>query len=347
MMKDLKPYMLSIFCCFCYAGYNLVSKVSLDEGMSRYVLVVYAHAFGTLATAVLAFLFERKNESKINVPVLKNIFFLGLLGAVLGRTLFFAGLEYTSSTFASAMANIIPSITFILAVLFRIEKLEISKPSAQAKIAGTLVALAGATLTTVYKGIVVISLHHHLRKNPTTAGTSKVFLDGDWLKGSLMLFISYLSAAAFFILQTWTIKKYPAPITLTSLTCLAGTLLAAIMAAILDHKPSVWRLYWNITLLAPIYSGIVVFGLTAYVQILVIREKGPVFVTAFRPLSTVIVAILGLLILGEQLHLGEILGSILIVVGLYAIMWAKEYEKRRAILQIVVSDRGNDINPEK
>lgn len=47
------------------------------------------------------------------------------------------------------------------------------------------------------------------------------------------------------------------------------------------------------------------FGLTAYVQILVIREKGPVFVTAFRPLSTVIVAILGMLILGEQLHLGE------------------------------------------
>ncbi|GAY32551.1 hypothetical protein CUMW_002980 [Citrus unshiu] len=39
--------------------------------------------------------------------------------AVLGRTLFFAGLEYTSTTFASAMANIIPSFTFILAVVFR------------------------------------------------------------------------------------------------------------------------------------------------------------------------------------------------------------------------------------
>lgn len=47
------------------------------------------------------------------------------------------------------------------------------------------------------------------------------------------------------------------------------------------------------------------------------------------------------------IFLFRILGSILIVVGLYAIMWAKEYEKRRAILQIVVSDRGNDINPEK
>ncbi|KAK9193852.1 hypothetical protein WN944_004552 [Citrus x changshan-huyou] len=291
--------------------------------MSRYVLVVYAHAFGTLATAVLAILFERKNKSKITKSILRDIFFLGLLG-----TLFFAGLEYTSTTFASAMANIIPSITFILAVAFRMERLDISKLSAQAKIAGTLVALGGAILSTLYKGIVVISAHR--RHGNQTDGISKVFLDGNWIKGSLMLFISYLSLAAFFIVQTWTIKKYPAPITLTSLSCLAGTLLAAIMTAILDHKPASWRLSWNITLLAPIYSG-------------------PVFMTAFRPSSTVIVAIMGLLILGEELHLGEILGSILIVLGLYAILWAKAYENRRKSLEIMESDRagGSETTMEK
>ncbi|GAY32549.1 hypothetical protein CUMW_002970 [Citrus unshiu] len=295
--------MLSIFCSCCYAGLNIISKVSLDKGMSRYVLVVYAHAFATLATAVLAILFERKNKSKITKSILRDIFFLGLLGAVLGRTLFFAGLEYTSPTFASAMANIIPCITFILAVVFRMERLDISKLSAQAKIAGTLVALGGAILSTLYKGIVVISPHR--RHGNQTDGISKVFLDGNWIKGSLMLFISYLSFAAFFIVQTWTIKKYPAPITLTSLSCSAGTLLASIMTAILDHKPASWRLSWNITLLAPIYSGIVVIGITVYAQTLVIREKGPVFMTAFTPSSTVIVAIMGLLILGEELHLGE------------------------------------------
>ena len=52
-------------------------------------------------------------------------------------------------------------------------------------------------------------------------------------------------------------------------------------------------------------QGIVVFGITVYAQALVIREKGPVFTTAFRPSSMVIVAIMGLLILGEEMHLGE------------------------------------------
>ena len=34
----------------------------------------------------------------------------------------------------------------------------------------------------------------------------------------------------------------------------AGTLLAAIMTAIPDHKPSSWRLSCSLTLLAPVYS---------------------------------------------------------------------------------------------
>ena len=39
--------------------------------------------------------------------------------AVLGMTLLYAGLEQTSPAFASALANLIPSMTFILAVLCR------------------------------------------------------------------------------------------------------------------------------------------------------------------------------------------------------------------------------------
>ncbi|KAM1016323.1 hypothetical protein ACFX13_046769 [Malus domestica] len=111
----------------CFAGFNVVSKVSLDKGMSCYVLVVYAHVFGTLATALLALIFERQNKSKISVPVLRNVFFLGFLGGVLGRTLNYMGLEYTSATFGTAMSNLIPCITFIIAVLCRMKKFDIGK----------------------------------------------------------------------------------------------------------------------------------------------------------------------------------------------------------------------------
>ena len=58
-IEGMKPYAICIFCNICFAGYKIISKVSLDNGMSSYVLVVYGHVFGTLTTALLAVLFER------------------------------------------------------------------------------------------------------------------------------------------------------------------------------------------------------------------------------------------------------------------------------------------------
>jgi len=49
----------------------------------------------------------------------------------------------------------------------------------------------------------------------------------------------------------------------------------------------------------------VVYGITIYLQMLAIIKKGPVFITAFRPLATINVAIMGLFILGDALYLGR------------------------------------------
>ncbi|WCJ39104.1 nodulin MtN21 /EamA-like transporter family protein [Euphorbia peplus] len=323
ILVKLKPYLLCVFCSFGFAGFNIISKVSLNKGISVYVLVAYAYVFGTLTTAILALLFERKNQSKISLSVCIEIFFLGLLG-VLGRIFFFAGLQCTSSTFAGVMLNLVPCMTFILAILCRMEKLNLLELSGQAKLGGTIVAFGGATVITLYKGIIVISGHndHH-------QASSKHFLDGNLLKGSLFLLLQSFCKALSYVLQTWTIKKYPAPMTLTTLTGISGIPIAVIIAAILDHKPKSWKLSFNITLVAPIYCGIMVYGITTYINTQVIRTKGPVFVTAFFPLVTVIVAIMGLLILHEAVHLGGIIGAVMIILGLYAMLWGQEYEKKR------------------
>ncbi|XVE78467.1 hypothetical protein DITRI_Ditri13aG0147600 [Diplodiscus trichospermus] len=268
------------------------------------------------------------------------------LRAVLGRTLYYAGLKDTSPAAASALSNLIPSMTFILAFLCRMEPLDMSKHSALAKVGGTLIALAGAILMTLYKGCVLISPHSaHHPQDPTA--TSKPQLNKDWIKGSLMLMVSYLSLSAFVILQTVTVKKYAAPITLTSLTCLSGTLLCAIMAAILDHKASSWRLSWDMSLVAVLYSGIVIFGLTFYLQSLVGRTKGAVFITAFRPLGTVIATLMALLILGDVLFLGSVVGALVIVVGLYLTLWGKEKEKENKSMEATAPAQCIEIKSEK
>lgn len=54
-----KPYIAMICLQFGYAGMNIITKVSLNRGMSHYVLVVYRHAFATAVIAPFALLLER------------------------------------------------------------------------------------------------------------------------------------------------------------------------------------------------------------------------------------------------------------------------------------------------
>lgn len=52
-------------------------------------------------------------------------------------------------------------------------------------------------------------------------------------------------------------------------------------------------------------QGVFCSGLAYYVQGIIMKDRGPVFVTAFNPLSMIIVAVLGSFILGEQMYLGR------------------------------------------
>lgn len=56
---------------FGYSGMNIITKVSLNRGMSHYVLVVYRHAFATLVIAPFALFFERYIYYMHDAPILK------------------------------------------------------------------------------------------------------------------------------------------------------------------------------------------------------------------------------------------------------------------------------------
>lgn len=81
--EKAKPYIAMTSLQFGYAGMNVITKVSLNRGMSHYVLVVYRHAFATAAIGPLALLLERKVRPKITFTIFCQLFVLGLLGLVL------------------------------------------------------------------------------------------------------------------------------------------------------------------------------------------------------------------------------------------------------------------------
>ncbi|XVF24524.1 hypothetical protein REPUB_Repub13aG0135600 [Reevesia pubescens] len=331
-LENSKPYFAMISLQFGYAGMNIITKVSLNRGMSHYVLVVYRHAFATAVIAPFALLFERRGQPKISFPVFMQIFTLALLGPVIDQNFYYAGLKYTSPTFSCAMSNMLPAMTFIIAVICRMEKIDVKKVRCQAKIVGTMVTVGGAMLMTLYKGPIVElfwSKNIHLKSSNATDITDK-----DWVKGSILLIIATLAWASLFVLQAKALKTYKNhQLSLTSLVCFVGTLQAIVVTFVMEHKVSAWQIGWDMNLLAAAYAGIVTSSISYYVQGMVIKKRGPVFATAFSPLMMIIVAIMGSFILAEKIFLGGVIGSILIVIGLYSVLWGKHKENKEKEVQ--------------
>ncbi|KAM3288480.1 WAT1-related protein [Capsicum chacoense] len=324
-----KPYIAMISLQFGYGGMNIITKVSLNRGMSHYVLVVYRNAFATAIIAPFALFLERKIRPKMTFMMFLQIFVLGLLGPVIDQNFYYAGLKYTSPTFSCAMSNMLPAMTFVIAVLFRMEKVDIKKNRCQAKVLGTIVTVAGAMLMTLYKGHVVnLIWSNHMNYNVTeiTNGT----YDKDWVKGSIFLILATLVWASFFILQNITMRKYTAPLSLIALVCFMGTLQSIAITFVMEHKNSVWTIGFDMNLFVVAYAGIVSSSIAYYVQGIVMEKKGPFFVTAFSPLMMIIVAIMGSFILAEKLYIGGIIGAVLILAGIYFVLWGKykEYKEK-------------------
>ncbi|KAJ0259421.1 WAT1-related protein [Hirschfeldia incana] len=319
MSESAKPYFAMVCLQFGYAGMNLVTKTVLDRGMSHYVLVTYRNAFATAAIAPFAFLSERKVRSKMTFTIFMHIFVLALLGPVIDQNLYYIGLKLTSPTFSTAVSNIMPAITFILATLFRMEKVEMRKVRCQVKVVGILVTMVGSVLMIFYKGPFI----NLFRSQLTTASSPLV---GDYLKATIFLLIASLSWASFFSLQASTLKKYSAHLSLSTMVCFMGTLQSLALTFVMEHNPSALNIGFDMNLLASAYAGIMSSSIAYYIQGLMMQRKGPVFVTAFNPLIVVIVSIMSFFVLGHGIYLGGVIGVIILMVGVYAVLWGKHVD---------------------
>ncbi|XP_023517897.1 WAT1-related protein At2g37460-like [Cucurbita pepo subsp. pepo] len=318
-----KPFLSVVFLQFGLAGMDILSKAALNQGMSNYVLVVYRHAVATIVIAPFALIFDKKVRPKMTIPVFAKLIVLSLLEPVIDQNLYFLGMKYTTATFAAAMCNILPAITFVMAWILRLEKVKIKSIRSQAKIVGTIATVGGAMIMTLIKGPILELFWVNEKADHQQQQRGDISIQHT-IKGSIMITIGCFSWACFMILQAITLKAYPAELSLTAWICLLGTAEGTVLALVMERgNAAVWSITWGTKLLAAVYSGIFCSGLAYYIQGIVMKDKGPVFVTAFSPLSMVIVAIMSSFILGERLYFGRVLGAGVIIVGLYLVVWGK------------------------
>ncbi|CDY44584.1 BnaA04g10060D [Brassica napus] len=104
---------------FSNVGVNTLVKSVTSKGLSPFVVLVYSYAFGSLILLPLAFFSFR---SRSLPPLTSSVLYkMGLLGLIVSAAQIagYNGIKYSSPTLSSAMSNVNPSFTFILAIIFR------------------------------------------------------------------------------------------------------------------------------------------------------------------------------------------------------------------------------------
>ncbi|XP_042969796.1 WAT1-related protein At5g40230-like isoform X2 [Carya illinoinensis] len=178
---------------------NVLFKAATLKGLSYHVFMAYSYAVSTLVLLPLA-VFSGRNAGlpALELSLLYRIFLLGLFGYG-AQICGYKGIEYSSPTLASAISNLTPAFTFILAVIFRMEQLALRRSSTLAKVVGTVVSISGALVVVLYEGPTLISISSQLPSLslPFILGSSQT----NWVVGGLLLAVECLMFSIWYIVQ--------------------------------------------------------------------------------------------------------------------------------------------------
>ncbi|KAH9806159.1 WAT1-related protein [Citrus sinensis] len=115
---DYRPAMAMLGLQCSYAGVAVFTGAALLQGMSPRGSVVYRQAMATLIIAPIAYFSRRKSRiPPLGFKSFSLIFLTALIVITINQNMFYEGLYLASSTMGTAMGNLIPAITFVLAAI--------------------------------------------------------------------------------------------------------------------------------------------------------------------------------------------------------------------------------------
>ncbi|CAJ1943917.1 unnamed protein product [Sphenostylis stenocarpa] len=181
---------------------SMLGKAAMEKGMNHFVFVVYYSAFATLILLPLSFFINRTTRAPLSFSLLCKFFLLSIFGITVMQNCIFTAIDYSSPTLGSAMINLTPAITFVLAVILGMEKLNIGSSISQIKVMGTVISISGALLVTLYKGSPITSFGiPHSPSKPLSSLLAQT--SSNWAIGGLLFAIASLSLALCNITQDY------------------------------------------------------------------------------------------------------------------------------------------------
>uniref|UniRef100_A0A1J3JSX8 WAT1-related protein n=1 Tax=Noccaea caerulescens TaxID=107243 RepID=A0A1J3JSX8_NOCCA len=301
----------------CAGTVNALIKKVLDGGINPMVIATYRLGISTLFLLPIAYFWERKTRPKLTISILCQLFISALFGASLMQYFYLLGLSYTNATLGSAFWGIMPALTFIMALIFGFEKLNMKTKVGYGVVLGTMISLGGALLLTMYQGIPLSKLHAQATSSNVHAGHE------NWIKGCVLLFTGVTLFSSWMLIQAKINVNYPCPYSSTVMLSVFGTFQCAILSLFKTRHVDEWILRDKLTIITVIVAGVVVQGICTVGISWCIKQRGPVFTSAFSPVLLMSATLTDILFLHRTIYLGSVIGSLVVVIGLYVFLWSK------------------------
>ncbi|OEL23467.1 WAT1-related protein [Dichanthelium oligosanthes] len=262
-MDAMRPYVVAIIIQVTFTGMFVILKAAFDQGFNTFVFTFYCQVAASVLLLPIAVFRER------------NTFAINLLNVAL---------RFTSATVQSAISNSKPVSTFCLALLLRMEVVNLRSSYGIAKMTGVALCLAGVLVIAFFAGPPLSPVNHH-RAFHTGHASSNATGHVTWIKGTFLKLLGDITWSLWIVFQAALLKEYPNKMLVSVTQCVFSTVQSLVVAAVAERDISRWKLGLDISLFAVVYTVIMIDFL--------------------------------------QLFLLNILGGILLIGGLYSVLWAK------------------------
>ncbi|KAG4401613.1 hypothetical protein GLYMA_02G032400v4 [Glycine max] len=322
---NLLPFLGMVLVMLAQSGSMVVIKVAMSDGINKYVMVVYSLALSTILLLPFALFLHRSERPPLTFSALCCFFLLAIFGSS-GQIMAYVGIDLSSATLASAMLNLIPAFTFILALIFRMEEVHWRHSSSQAKVLGTLISIGGAFVVILYKGPPIFKTHWSNSSNKLQFSQQI-----NWILGGIFCVGDSIVCSLWYIYQASVAHKFPAVTVIVFFQLLFSTIQCAVFALIAVPDPTEWELKFDIGLIGILYQAIAATLIRYILCTWCVLKAGPLFCSMFKPVSIIFTVFMAAIFLGDDLSLGSLIGAVIIVIGFYAVLWGKSIEENKIV----------------
>ncbi|XP_019053101.1 PREDICTED: WAT1-related protein At3g28050-like isoform X7 [Nelumbo nucifera] len=308
----------------------IIQASIVKDYQAEFSITFFYCFFGSIPTAFISVIAEKDPSAWILRP---NLELIAIIYSKENTKRLMEEVKFSSQTTPSHQRFNVAGLPLLLVSIashtfaVRMERLSLKSSYGQAKLLGTLVSVTGAFVVTFYRGPSIIrtsstsnsSDHHHHQQ-------LLLFPKSSWVFGGFLLSLHTLVVAFLHIIQASIVNDYQAEFPIAFFYCFFASIQTTLISLVAERDPSAWRLRPNLELIAIIYAAIFGCAIRSLVNLWCLGKNGPVYVAMFKPFGIVIAVVTSSTFLRDSLYLGSVVGSAIISVGFYAVMWGKAKE---------------------